>query len=582
MKMKFTKKTILKIAASIVLSVGWCANSYAQPLATIVVGTGTSTIASGTMPYYDYYWGSKVQYLILASELTSAGMLPGNINSIGFEVTNVASVFAQNNFYLSMKTTTATALTTTWETGLTQVISPSISYTPVANSVNTHTLTAPFYWNGTSNIVIEMCHNNSSYNTNGASTSVKYGTYTFNATHSVYTDAATVCSAPGAGSTAMTRPNIFFGVDVPPNNSGVTAVTAPVPGDTLFCSGVKEIKVNVHNFGNNTINGVNVNWKVNGVLQTPVNYTTMIDMENTTGGPNATVSLGNWTFPYNVAQNIVAWTSLPNGVADTRPANDSTSKTVKSTLLGINDFALTPQDTTICIGSTIVIDAGVHPKNPIYIWNNASLTQTINVSTPGSYGVKVQNTDGCVAYDTIHVSVYPNPVVNSIAIIDNQSGSYTFNVIGAQNVTKYKWDFGDSTPSDFVNGTPSQQLHTFVNSGQYTVTLTLKNDCGETIVERPVTTSGATGTGVSNVSMLQREISIFPNPSKAMVSISNSSKIRMKSIAVFNLLGQKVFENGKVNAEKYDLNISDLSVGIYNVIIDTEIGSVTKKLEVIR
>ncbi len=112
-----------------------------------------------------------------------------------------------------MKTTNSTALSAgTWETGLTQVFNAA-NYTAVANTVNTHTFSTPFVWDGSSNIVIEICHNNPNYNTNGASTNVKYATYTYNTTHYNYGDNATQCTAPsGIDDVSTNRPNIQFGM----------------------------------------------------------------------------------------------------------------------------------------------------------------------------------------------------------------------------------------------------------------------------------------------------------------------------------------------------------------------------------
>jgi hypothetical protein len=81
---------------------------------------------------------------------------------------------------------------------------------------------------------------------------------------------------------------------------------------------------------------------------------------------------------------------------------------------------------------------------------------------------------------------------------------------------------------------------------------------------------------------LQKEISVFPNPSKSVVTISNTAKIKINALSIFNIMGQKIYENSKINAEKYEMNISSLAVGIYNVVVETEEGRVTKKLEVIR
>ncbi|PSK94501.1 PKD domain-containing protein [Taibaiella chishuiensis] len=195
------------------------------------VGTGTTTFSSYNTPYYDYYWGTKVQYLIKASELNAAGLTAGTINSMGFDVTSVTSVFPLNNFYISIKSTSTTALAAnTWETGLTQVFS-SATYSPVANTINNHTLSTPFVWDGSSNIVIEVCHNNPNYNTSGPATSVKYSTYTYNTTHANYGDNATQCTNPASNdAVSMTRPNILFGMTLGCQGTRVpvvATVTAP-------------------------------------------------------------------------------------------------------------------------------------------------------------------------------------------------------------------------------------------------------------------------------------------------------------------------------------------------------------------
>jgi hypothetical protein len=41
-------------------------------------------------------------------------------------------------------------------------------------------------------------------------------------------------------------------------------------------------------------------------------------------------------------------------------------------------------------------------------------------------------------------------------------------------------------------------------------------------------------------------------------------------------------ENTQINADKYNFNTSALAEGMYNIIINTDAGKATKKLEVIR
>jgi PKD repeat protein len=186
---------------------------------------------------------------------------------------------------------------------------------------------------------------------------------------------------------------------------------------------------------------------------------------------------------------------------------------------------------------------------------------------------------GCFDRDTMTVTVYPDPVVNSIAIIDNGDGTFTFNVIGAQNIDSYTWNFDDG--SSAVNGSsiPGQQIHGFTVPGEYTVTLTLRNQCGEIVVTRLVKIYPTTG--IDNISALQKEISIYPNPSRSKVTIANKASIEMKEISIVNLMGQSVYKNDKVNAEQIEVNTTGFAAGIYNIMINTEKGIITKKLEVI-
>jgi hypothetical protein len=248
------------------------------------VGTGTNVTTDYTQPYYDYYWGTKIQYLVKASELVAAGLSAGTINSMAFDVTNISSSFTLNNFYISMKTTNLTALSAgTWETGLTPVFNAA-TYTAVANTVNSHTLSTPFVWDGSSNIVIEVCHNNPNYNTNGASTNVKYATYTYNATHYNYGDNATQCTAPGGNDgTSMNRPNIRFAMTLGCQGARVPVVATVTPSPVLT----------------KTAPAIVCNDAVATITETPNNaytnysWTPVTDLYTNTTGTTAYVAGGN-------------------------------------------------------------------------------------------------------------------------------------------------------------------------------------------------------------------------------------------------------------------------------------------------
>lgn len=345
---------------------------------------------------------------------------------------------------------------------------------------------------------------------------------------------------------------------------------------TPFCSNsTQPVAARVRNLGTAAIDSVKVYWSVDGVAQPPVTYNAATIGNVVSGSNTAVVALGQVYFATAAARQIKAWTYQPNGLPDEVPANDTVTAAIAAGLEGVQAHIL-QGDTTICQGANLLLDAGSYPKNPIYIWNTGSLSQTITVTGAGVYSVKVQNTDGCFDRDTVVIGVHPNPLVNSIAVMENGGGMFTFNVIGAQHVNEYYWDFGDGTTA--VG--PGPQVHIYTAPGEYTVVLRVKNDCAEVTTSRLVAIGN--GTSIHDLSALQQEIKMYPNPStKGVVTVMHNTQLKIKAITVYNLLGQRVQHLETVSATQNQLNTADLAAGIYNVVVATDRGTVVKKLEVL-
>ncbi len=158
-------------------------------------------------PYGNFSFGARHQLLIRADEMSGAGMSPGYINSLSFQVTTTNGSGALNNFTIRMANTVKTALTDTFQTGAMSTVYTSAAYTPV-NGTNTHSFSTPFHWNGTSNILIETCFNDTNSTANASmrrsNTSFASCTY-YNA------DSANNCSHI-LGTAVNQRPNIRFGI----------------------------------------------------------------------------------------------------------------------------------------------------------------------------------------------------------------------------------------------------------------------------------------------------------------------------------------------------------------------------------
>ncbi|HNW90180.1 MAG TPA: GEVED domain-containing protein, partial [Bacteroidales bacterium] len=236
MKRLFTFMALLTLTANI--------SVWGQ---TITIGTGTGYSSSNTItPYSTSYMDGRHQYLILASEIIAAGGQTGTITHLGFQLYSVGSP-AMSGFTVSLKQTTITELTTTYETGLTTVYS-NASYTPAGTGWQWLALDLPFAWNGTSNIVVQVCFDNTSWS---SSSSVYYSTVTGNMHHYGYADSETGCTmtAPTYNGVNANRPNIglYFSCSSPMGlisstsyyltNVTTTGGTQNINNTTTFASG---------------------------------------------------------------------------------------------------------------------------------------------------------------------------------------------------------------------------------------------------------------------------------------------------------------------------------------------------------
>jgi hypothetical protein len=131
---------------------------------TITVGTGTTSITQA--PYGTYYMDQRVQYIITKAELTAAGYTAGSgLSSLAFNVSAAQSQL-MNAYTIKVAHTTSSAFaSSSYLTGTNTTTVYSANYAAV-NGWNTHNFSTPFTYNGTSNILIDICFNNSSYTQN--------------------------------------------------------------------------------------------------------------------------------------------------------------------------------------------------------------------------------------------------------------------------------------------------------------------------------------------------------------------------------------------------------------------------------
>jgi uncharacterized protein (TIGR02145 family) len=150
--------------------------------------------------------------IIRASELNALGVSGGGMTSVGFMVVTPSGIPLQN-FTISLGTTSDSVLSTNagFVSGMTQVYSVP-TYTDVVGW-NTHVFAQPFFWNGTTNLIIETCFNNTSWVNNGNAV-LQQTDVGYNGTLYFRRDSLGTCTASPAGSfgffESTQRPNMQF------------------------------------------------------------------------------------------------------------------------------------------------------------------------------------------------------------------------------------------------------------------------------------------------------------------------------------------------------------------------------------
>ena len=206
------------------------------PLSALLVTIGTGTTYNGPTtlptPYGTYYANFRQQYMYRASEITAAGGSAGYITIIGFNVQALNNCGNMTNFRIRMKHTEQANLIETFEAGsYTQVWYQSL-YRPLTIGWTTHTLTTPFYWDGTSNLLIDILTDiDGIARTQNASV---YYTATLMRTTSLRFQSNTLpASSATTGATSSYRANLRMVLMSPPLPA---SLNSPGLGADAFCN----------------------------------------------------------------------------------------------------------------------------------------------------------------------------------------------------------------------------------------------------------------------------------------------------------------------------------------------------------
>ena len=245
---------------------------------------------------------------------------------------------------------------------------------------------------------------------------------------------------------------------------------------------------------------------------------------------------------------------------------DGNSCSATSTSINVNVSSapiptITATSTTACSGDTVILSSSTADS---YVWSTGQTTQSIALTaTSANITVTTVNVNAC---NGVGMS---QPTSVTFTATPTAAGSFTTsgNVATFANTStgagSYSWDFGD-----FSNSSASAPTHAYAANGAYTVTLTAINgNCTST-------TSFTVNISVALDELQGITLNLFPNPANQEVNIALNGAA-LESVVVLDQFGRTV----KVSMAS-NINVSDLASGVYQVILYTDKGNITRRLVV--
>jgi PKD repeat protein/photosystem II stability/assembly factor-like uncharacterized protein len=224
--------------------------------------------------------------------------------------------------------------------------------------------------------------------------------------------------------------------------------------------------------------------------------------------------------------------------------------------------------TTFCPGSDVMLTSSAATS---YLWSTGAITQSITVSSAGSYTVTVTDGYGCSGTSApAVVTVLPLPAVpitpsgpDTVDLRYVISSEYITN--SASDASSYTWDV---TPFSSGTLTGTDTTGTLVWNTSFMGVALIKvrsmNSCGVSFWSAEKMTVVMNTTGITKQAPF--DVLYYPNPATTLLTVEipgYSSNLRT-SLDFFEMQGQwikKVILTGK----KTEVDISSLSVGIYMV-----------------
>jgi gliding motility-associated-like protein len=575
-------------------------------------------------PYAGNNYSGKHQFLVKAADLTAAGISAGKISSLAFNITNMnssASTYADYQIKMGCTSTTdfvSSGSGPSFIAGL-QTVYFNASQ-PVATGWLTHNFSQAYVWDGSSNIVVEVCSGGANTTSGNPSFEMKQMSYIANMRSISSSSGVSSCPATVGNGTGNLMAN---GDYMLPNMKFTNCAYAPPASSYTVSVSPGSI---AHNYGNDSLK-ILPPFTTPPTNNLPITYT--ISVTNPIGGcvathtvamlypsltntvtatpTQSTICIGT---PVNLSSSgtlLYNWFYMQNGtampvstsptitvtppVAGTNtyivtgsspcPSSVPDSKTVTINVLPKADLLISPlQDITKCMDKPYVITTGVGSATPgnagtpyAYSWTtlpgnspapgtNTASSYTMDANSTTTLVVTVTGQCANASTDTVVISNFVNDltvsILNSSTTCPNTPFTLTATASGGYPEYTFGWFMDGSTNA--VSNTTSAAFVSPGTQGEYSIAVYVNDSCGYSKADYEIiVVTAPCSVEIPNV--------ITPNNDAAndFFKIKNIEFHPNTNVTIFDRWGRKVYENPNYNNEWKADGVSD---GTFFYVID--------------
>jgi choice-of-anchor B domain-containing protein len=196
--------------------------------------------------------------------------------------------------------------------------------------------------------------------------------------------------------------------------------------------------------------------------------------------------------------------------------------------------------------------------------------------TPGTYGaiLEISNSAGASEFSQSQLITVEATPTSDFDFMEDM-GVVTFSNL-SQYGNEYSWNFGDGNTSDEI-----APVHTYVDNGDYDVTLSVTNGCGTVGFTTTISVSGITN--VDELDQSLYELTASPNPFSEDLNIKYQieSSFKESNILIFNILGQQI-DLISLNNKEGNINVlANQSSGIFFIRMEVD-GKLSETIKVVK